>query len=465
MGVVFYRVALAAELGGLRDRLLATAITLSMMLDAEGLDHVRGPEDVDHPAFRDALRRFEQICAHYPRIHAIYVMRPTSDPLVLETIVDYTRSEVEVAPPGEPYDTTPVPVMRQGLLAPAVEQEPFRDEWGLTISGYAPLATASGRPVGLVGLDFDARRVDEIRLEVLETTLVAFGLAGLLMVGLGVLVARNLKRPLSVVMTASEEVASGKLDTRVSVAREDEFGLLGDNFNRMAEGLQEREFIRDTFGRYMSEEVARSLLSRPELLALGGEEREVTVLFSDLRGYSSVSERLRPTEVVALLNEYLGAMNEIIEAHRGCVIEYLGDAILAVFGAPNELPEHATAAVRCAAAMRERLVELNRGGEARGVAAQWQALGFEQLAARVGIHTGRVVAGNLGSKTRMKYAVTGDTVNVAARLEQLNKQLGTEILFSGDVRERLAEDVRELTVERGSHLVKGRDGEVATWSI
>ena len=465
MGIVFYRVALDAELDGLKDRLLATAITLATTLDAEGLNAVRTQADADHPALRDTLRQFSEICGRYPRINAIYVMRPTDDPNWLEIVADYMPGDTEAMVPGEHYDATTLPVMRRGLEVPAVEQEPFRDEYGLTISGYAPLSTTAGEPVGLVGLDLDARRLDEIRGAVLQTTLWVFGAAALLLAGLGMLVGRNLKRPLMVIMGASGKVAAGKLETRVVVDRDDEFGLLGENFNHMAEGLQEREFIRDTFGRYMSEDVARTLLSSPDRIALGGEERDVTVLLSDIRGYSTISEHLGPTQVVELLNEYLGAMNEVIEAHRGCVIEYLGDAILAVFGAPNEMAEHAAVAVRCAAAMRDRLSELNRQWDASGVASLWQSLGFTELRARVGLHTGRVVAGNLGGEKRMKYAVTGDTVNLAARLEQLNKELGTEILFSDAVRERLPADLRERTVERGAHSVKGREKAVATWSI
>ncbi len=175
-----------------------------------------------------------------------------------------------------------------------------------------------------------------------------------------------------------------------------------------------------------------------------------------MRDYSTISEKLPPAEVVDLLNEYFGAMSEVIDRQGGCVIEFLGDAILAVFGAPGELPDHAERAVRAALQMQRRGAELNLAWERNGKASLWKERGIPALASRIGVHTGRVVAGNLGSKTRMKYAVIGDTVNAASRVEHLNNTLGTDLLFTEEVRIRLPPELVALARDAGEHPVKGR---------
>jgi adenylate cyclase len=189
------------------------------------------------------------------------------------------------------------------------------------------------------------------------------------------------------------------------------------------------------------------------------------VLFSDLRGYSTISERLGPTDVVRLMNLYLGAMQEVLDEHQGVVIELLGDAILAVFNAPNKLPQHAEHAVRCAIAMRDRLHALNREWDENGVSQMWKRDGAGDLGARIGIHTGTVVAGNLGSTTRIKYAVIGDAVNVAARAEALNKTLHSEILATADTIAQLPESLVQSARDQGEHQVKGRSQHVRVFSF
>jgi len=188
------------------------------------------------------------------------------------------------------------------------------------------------------------------------------------------------------------------------------------------------------------------------------------VLFSDLRGYSTISETLSPTETVEFLNEYMSVMNHEIDKEGGCIIEFLGDAILAVFGAPSALEDHPAHAMRCAMAMRAGLVVFNERMNAEG-RAPWQKKGMEGLGQRIGIHTGNVVAGNLGSKVRVKYAVIGDAVNVASRCEGLNKVLGTEILCTASTWELLPEDLKSQLSDKGAHDVKGRASKVQVYAI
>ena len=177
---------------------------------------------------------------------------------------------------------------------------------------------------------------------------------------------------------------------------------------RKAELEQHNEFVRGIFGRYVTDQVAHSLLSSPKGLKLGGERRYLTILMSDLRGFTTMSERVAPEQMVDLINRYLARMIPIIEEHGGTIDEFIGDAILVLFGAPAEQPDHAAKAVACALRMQLALAELNR---------EMLAEGGQELHMGVGVHTGDAIVGNIGSDRRMKYGVVGSAVNLTARIQ------------------------------------------------
>ncbi len=178
-------------------------------------------------------------------------------------------------------------------------------------------------------------------------------------------------------------------------------------------------FIRETFGRYLSDDVVNSLIERPGGLKMGGETQTVTIMMTDLRGFTSLSERLQPQTVVEMLNNYLATMTEILLKYKGTIDEFIGDAILAVFGAPVYMEDHATRAVACAVEMQIAMKEVN----------QWNvSKGFPEIEMGIGINTGNVVVGNIGSKKRTKYGVVGSCVNLAGRIESFTT--GGQILIS-----------------------------------
>jgi adenylate cyclase len=213
-----------------------------------------------------------------------------------------------------------------------------------------------------------------------------------------------------------------------------------------------RRRVRDSFGRYLSREVlARVLDDAP---SLRGERREVSILFSDLRGYTTLSEGMSPEAIAAHLNEYFDAMTRAIFAHRGMINDFIGDAVMAVFGAPVADPDHALHAARSAAAMQQALDALN---------AEWAARGLPQLQMGIGVHTGVVFAGNVGGEERIKYTVIGDPVNVAARVEGLNKDMGTTILITAAT--LAAVGARASVKDRGAMRVKGRMEDVRVYEL
>lgn len=209
-----------------------------------------------------------------------------------------------------------------------------------------------------------------------------------------------------------------------------------------AEALSRRR-LRDSFGRYVSREVLSQVMA--DAPSLHGEYREVSILFSDLRGFTPLCEAMPAEAVAAHLNEYFATMTAVIFAHRGMINDFVGDAILATFGAPLNDPDHALHAVQSAGAMEQALQKLNQG---------WERAGRPTLRMGISLHSGEVFAGNVGGAEKVKYAVVGDPVNVAARLESLNTDLGTGILMTGETRAVLGPwvEARDL----GERLVKGR---------
>jgi adenylate cyclase len=218
---------------------------------------------------------------------------------------------------------------------------------------------------------------------------------------------------------------------------------------------REQVFIRNAFGRFVHTTVVDELVAHPEQLRLGGEERVVTVLFSDIEGFTSISEHMSPVVLVSWLNDYLTEMSDVIMAETGMIDKYIGDGIMAVFGAPLPSPDHADRAVRAGLRMQRRLLELNT---------KWQEQGLPQVRCRVGINTGAMLVGNLGSRQKFNYTVTGDAVNLASRLEGANKQYDTTLMISAGTYDRLTAGrfrTRLLDVVR----VRGRGGAVKVFEV
>lgn len=201
-------------------------------------------------------------------------------------------------------------------------------------------------------------------------------------------------------------------------------------------GVEEREKrkIKNIFSKYLSSNVVEELI-KSEDIKLGGERKEVSVLFSDIRGFTSMSEKLTPEEVVTLLNEYLSEMTDAIFTYGGTLDKFIGDAVMAIFGTPKFQKDHAIRAVKTGFLMLNKLTMLNE---------KWEKQGKQKFKIGIGINTGIAVAGNMGSLKRLEYTVIGDTVNLASRLEALNKELDTQFLIS------------EYTYEQVKNFVKVR---------
>jgi adenylate cyclase len=265
--------------------------------------------------------------------------------------------------------------------------------------------------------------------------------------------SRNLKANLSIQLGVMENISLGDYNTQVPVVTNDEFGLIAAKTNEMIKGLKERDFCQISFGRFVTPEVSDKILKGQ--VPVEGELRNVTIMLCDLRDYTTFVERREPREVVSFLNEYFSEMEQAVKQHEGIVLQFIGDEIEAVFGAPIDLPDHPEKAVMTALEMRERLKELN---------SKRVSMGKIPVAHGIGIHTGNVLAGSIGSPNRLVYSMVGDTVNTASRIQSLNKTFGTDILISQKTKELLRGKNLNFS-SLGKTALKGKSEEIEIFKV
>jgi len=238
-------------------------------------------------------------------------------------------------------------------------------------------------------------------------------IAGILAISVIVLLirltTRSVGRAISAISAAAAQVRTGDYSVRLANDRTDEIGQLSRSFNEMLEGLKERDLIQQTFGRYVDKAVADELMSKPEALRLGGETQTVTIMMSDLRDFTMVSERLGPEQVIKMVNRYFARMIAVIERYKGIIVDFYGDSILVFFnGVESDVPKRALDAVNCALEMQQEMQEFIKENVARGL---------PELTMGIGIHTGEVIVGNIGTESRAKYGIVGANVNLTDRIQ------------------------------------------------
>lgn len=267
--------------------------------------------------------------------------------------------------------------------------------------------------------------------------------------------SKTISNPVKKLAAASDQIESGDFELNLKSKSKDEIGLLTERFVSMGKGLAERERLKDTFGRFINKDIAEKAAKGE--LSLGGETKEVTIFFSDIRSFTAISEKLEPFEVVEFLNDYMTRMVECVNITNGVVDKFIGDAVMAVWGAPvsSGSPEKdALNCVRAALMMRAALLDFNkdRGGDKKPI-----------IKIGCGINTGPVIAGQIGSNKRMEYTVIGDAVNFASRTESLNKPLGTDILITENTYNLIKDHV--LVEQMPSVTVKGKEKPVSMYAV
>jgi adenylate cyclase len=309
----------------------------------------------------------------------------------------------------------------------------------LKLLGSLPLINVITGMV-VAALTSDGGGTDALTVAVLIALFVSFTIS----FELTVLLTRSILRPIEDLEAATERIRQGRFDEHVPVTTSDEFGELSSAFNQMVDGLAERERLREAFGTYLDEEVAQHLISAD--FEPGGEELEVSLVFVDVRDFTTAATESSAAEVVARLNELFECIVPIVAQHRGHIDQFIGDAVLVVFGAPARIPQHADRAVQCAVELA-RTINSRRPG------------GFE---VGVGVNTGPVVAGSIGGAGRLSFSVIGEPVNLASRVESMTRETGDPVLITGETRAQLSETIE--VEPRGEREIRGYERRIELYA-
>ncbi|MFO8032320.1 MAG: adenylate/guanylate cyclase domain-containing protein, partial [Desulfohalobiaceae bacterium] len=344
---------------------------------------------------------------------------------------------------GAKYPNPPQTLL-QGFVQPSVDDQLYKDQWGWSISGYAPIQDSQGRNVGLLGIDMSAARMEAKLEEIQRAGLISLAVSVLMALCFTWILSKSITRPIHALQSAFRRVGEGDLEARVQVQGKDEMAKLSQDFNHLVQELKEKELLKSSLGKVMQKEAVSKLLNNE--LELGGETVTASILFCDLRGFTGISEKLPPKILVGLLNDYFSAMVKVVERHGGMVDKFVGDKIMAVFGFVQPGPQSRAKALQAGMEMLAECDSLNSG------------LGLKQdlqLVNSIGIHSGQVLAGNIGSSQRMEYTVIGDAVNIAAKLEGMSRQLETRLVVSQEALQDLSH-LPESLQSAGLHSVPGR---------
>jgi adenylate cyclase len=402
-----------------RAKLLSIACTAAALTDGSQLKAIHERQDEATAAYAELHRALKAVRDANRRkdtqVQRIFTVVP--DAGLLHVAVDAEEDPALAGHAGEVYRPQGAPLQWE---ATAVEEDFSVDEFGRYLRAHAPVRDRDGRLVGAV--------VAQARVEWVEGKLRPLEAAGLGAVGLSLVLAipvafwlsSRASRPLTELKCVLDSIAKGDLKARANVESKDEFGEVARSVNAMAEGLAERDRVKSAFARYVSQQVMDSVLTSDSGSLLRGDRRRISVLFSDIRGFSKISEKLAPEKVVQLLNDYFELMVEVVFRNHGTLDKFMGDGLMAIFGAPENDPYQEENALKAAIEMQQELAKLQVRWEAEGI----------RICIGVGIHSGPAIVGTIGSSRRMEYTAIGDTVNVASRLQTATKDLGANILIS-----------------------------------
>lgn len=359
------------------------------------------------------------------------------------------KAHTDINKVNQPYD-----YLYEGTVIQKVDKleiKRYRDGKKEILDFSMPVEFNKFRVGGIhVGISLETmqKKISETRIFVISLTILII-LGG---IGLSFLISTRFSKPIYMLVDGTREIKNGNFEYRIEHSSNDEIGDLTTSFNDMAEGLRKKEIIQDAFGKYVTPEIVDMILQNQEEKWLQGQKIDATVMFADIRGFTSFSEKTTPEEVVNVLNSHFTMTTEIIFKYGGHVDKFIGDEIMAVFGALIEHEDHPARAVMAAVAIQNEL---------RAINLKMETSGNKPVRVGIGINTGDVIAGNIGSKKRMEYTVIGDTVNLASRITGLAGP--DEVIISDSVYQKITDIV--IVEELEPISVKGKSAPVQTYKV
>lgn len=398
----------------------------SVLLDGNLLAGIKVREDESSEAYRKVVEQLRSIRnanrRSDTRVAYLYtMMKSPQNPAVIVFGVDSEEKLEDKSHIGDVYKGTFGGDFKIGDNN-FVDDVPSRDQWGEWITACAPVKSNNSQVVSMLcaDLDFaDVKKKTTTRLVICGVISLVVTMAfALLTAGF---LSRRLSMPIQSLLGSLKEIGKGNFEHCMEAPQDNEFGEVARTVNSMVDGLKQRDMLKGVFARYVSDKILDSMLERGEQPRITGDRRRVTVLFSDIRNFTALSEQLSPEEVVNILNEYFEAMVDIIFKYHGTLDKFIGDGMMVVFGAPEDdncQEEHAIKAA------------LEMGRELSRLCDKWKHGKDAAISIGIGINTGMAIVGNIGSHRHMEYTAIGDTVNLASRIESLTKDAGHSILVS-----------------------------------
>ncbi len=334
----------------------------------------------------------------------------TSDTLDLDVLVKNLSRHSEIQGIAF-YSDEKQPISSKGLLPsisrfPAIENNIAALQWNSNLSFIGDVVY-DGVTIGYVVLTFDQSLFTKARIKTMYTIMLTTIVLIILTVLFAFILGKRLSKPIEELVNASNAISRGNYKIRFDERRNDEFGILMESLNIMADGLLKKESVEKAFSRYVSPQVAHKVLNNLESINLGGQQVDASVLFVDMIGYTQLSKTMEPSKITQILNEYFSYIAQAGQIYNGHVDKYIGDCVMLVFGVPEQSEHHSYQAVSCALLIQRLIITLNQ---------QKKQAGQHTINFHIAVNSGLMLAGNMGSQQRMEYTVIGDAVNLASRI-------------------------------------------------
>jgi class 3 adenylate cyclase len=420
---------------------------LADQIDANNHRMIRTRNDERTETYRAVVAQLRRARLRMQDIKYVYTYRVDQSGRVI-FVVDAEPDPDKKSHVGDVYDDPSAAMLAAARppYRPVIEAEITEDEWGSWLSGFAPILDANGRLEAVVGIDLSATRVSEIELQYWLRIALGGSLLAVVMAVLGGYLATRVSRPLRAVSADLGRVGKLKFDqSEQPTSSVAEVAELQQALERMKRGLQ-------SFRRYVPGSLVTELMALNKEAVPGGEKKVLTVFFADIADFTAMAESMDPERLSRFLAVYFEVITTTISKHGGTVDKYMGDAVMAFWNAPRPIEDHAYRAVKASLEIQQKFLTMQREFEKRG---------WKDFRARIGLATGEALVGNIGYSERLSYTALGDPVNLASRLEGLNKHFGTGILLSEDTAKGISE--RILCREVDLVYVQGRNKPVSVY--